>query len=321
MRRLIGLLLGCAAAFGETWVVVEKVAGQVGFYSPEGKRLAGAKVGTHPHEIVLSLDGKHAYVSDNGILWMTYAGEGGNTISIVDVKARSRVGVIDLGKHRRPHGMTIVPKTGQLLSTTENPDGLVLVDPVQKKVLRFYDVKGADPHMVMLGPGAEYAYVSNTGTGTVAAVHLASGNVKLIPVDARPQGGVLSADGKLLYITNSEGNSISIIDTAKNERVGTIATGQGPGRVVLTPDGKTLVYNLQQGSGAGFADVASRKEVKRISLPGKPLSLTASTDGKFAYAGLQAEDKIAVISIGERRLLRVVDTPKGAGPDPVLVLP
>jgi YVTN family beta-propeller protein len=321
MRVLIGLLLSCAAACAETWVVVEKVAGQVGFYSPEGKRVAGVKVGTHPHEIVLSRDGKQAYVSDNGILWMTYAGEGGNTISIVDVKARTKVGVIDLGKYRRPHGMTIVPKTGQLLATTENPDGLVLVDPVAKKVLRFYDVKGADPHMVMLGPGAEYAYASNTGTGTVAAVHLASGTVKLIKVDARPQGGVLSADGKLLYITNSEGNSISIIDTAKNERVGTIATGQGPGRVVLTPDGKTLVYNLQQGSGAGFADVATRKEIKRISLPGKPLSLTTSPDGKFAYAGLQAEDKIAVISIGEQRLVRVVDTPKGAGPDPVLVVP
>lgn len=321
MRLLFGLLLCGAVACAETWVVVEKVAGQVGFYSPEGKRLAGVKVGTHPHEIVLAPDGKHAYVSDNGILWMTYAGEGGNTISIVDVKARTKVGVIDLGKYRRPHGMTIVPKTGQLLSTTENPDGLVLVDPAQKKVLRFYDVKGADPHMVMLGPGAEYAYVSNTGTGTVAAVHLASGNVKLITVDARPQGGVLSADGRLLYITNSEGNSISIIDTAKNERVGTIATGQGPGRVVLTPDGKTLVYNLQQGSGAGFADVATRKEVKRISLPGKPLSLTTSPDTKYAFAGLQAEDKIAVISIAERRLVRVVDTPKGAGPDPVLVLP
>lgn len=279
--------------------------------------MAGVKVGTHPHEIVVSRDGRYAYVSDNGILWMQYAGEGGNTISIIDLKTRTKAGVIDLGTNRRPHGMALL-KNGQLLSTTENPDGLVLVDPVEKKVLRRYDVKGEDPHMVIAGPGEEWAYVSNTGTATIAAVHLKTGEVKLIPTDKRPQGGVLSNDGKLLYMTNSDGFSISIIDTAKNEREGTIKTGKGPGRVYLTPDGKTLVYNLQQQNGAGFADVATRKEVKQIDLGGKPLSLTASPDGKWAYAGLQESDKVAVISIAERKLVRTFDTPKGAGPDPVV---
>ena len=306
-------LLGAA----DTLVIVEKVAGTVGFYTVEGKRVAGVKVGTHPHEIVVSRDGRYAYVSDNGILWMQYAGEGGNTISIIDLKNRTRAGVIDLGNNRRPHGMALL-KNGQLLSTTENPDGLVLVDPVAKKVVRRYGVKGEDPHMVIVGPGEQWAYVSNTGTATIGAVNLKTGEVKLIPTDKRPQGGVLSHDGKLLYMTNSDGFSISIIDTAKNERVGTIKTGKGPGRVYLTPDGKTLVYNLQQQNGAGFADVATRKEVKQIDLGGKPLSLTASPDGKWAYAGLQESDKVAVISIAEQKLVRTFDTPKGAGPDPVM---
>lgn len=319
MRTGIVALMAALTASAETWAVVEKVAGMVGFYVA-GRRTSGVKVGTHPHEIVLAPDGRHAYVSDNGILWMTYAGEGGNTISVVDVKARTSVGVISLGEYRRPHGLAMT-KTGQLLVTVENPDGLLLVEPAERKVVRKFDTQGKSPHMVTLGPAGQWAYVSNTGSNTVAAVNLESGEVKLIATDARPQGGVLSLDGKLLYVTNSDGNSITIIDTAKHEPVGRIATGKGPGRVVLTPDGKTLVYSLQAENGAGFADVGKRREVKRIKLPGKPLSLTATADGKWAYAGLQEEDKIAVISIGERRLARVVETPKGSGPDPVLPLP
>ena len=299
-------------------VVGEKVSSTVGFYSHDGKRLGAAEAGKHPHEIAISPDGAYAYVSDNGILWMTDPGEGGNTISIIDLAQRKRAGVIDLGRYRRPHGMDIDPRTGRMVVTVENPDGLLLLDLKDRKVLRFYDVKGTSPHMVRLGPGAVSAYVSNTRSGTLAAVHLDSGEVKLIPTGARPQGAVLSGDGKLLYLTNSDGNSISIVDTAKNERVGVIATGKGPGRIALTPDGATLVYNLQAGHAIGFASVPERREVAQVALEGPPLSLHLSADGTTAYAGVQSLDKIYLVSVPDRRIVRVIEGAKGSGPDPVV---
>lgn len=323
MRVATVLLIAASAlSFAQNFplAIVEKKAGAVGFYSPEGKRLAGVKVGEHPHEIVLSADKSLAYVSDNGILWMQYAGEGGNTISIVDMKSRSKVGAIDLGSYRRPHGMALDAKRNRLLSTIENPDGLLLIDLNTRKVLRKYDVQGEDPHMVILSPDGEYAFVSNTSTSTLAAIHLESGKTKLIPVDKRPQGATRSHDGKLLYITCSEGNSIVIIDIGRQEVVGRIATGKGPGRVAMTPDGKTLVYNLQPGEGVGFADIATRKQTREIRLPGPPLSLTMSPDGKYVYAGVQDKDTVVAISVADQRIVRSFKTPEGAGPDPVLPL-
>ncbi len=322
MRTLPILIVFAASALAQPAVlaVVEKKAGEVAFYTPEGKRLSGTKVGSHPHEILRSPDKKLLYVTDNGILWMTDPGQGGNTISIVDVAKRQRIGVIELGAYRRPHGMDLDPKTGRMVVTIENPYGLLLIDTAQRKVLRKYDVKGDAPHMVVLGPGAKFAYVANSASHTIAVVNLDSGAVKLIPTGERPQGGMLTPDGKRVYMTNSDGNSITVIDTASNEKTRTIATGKGPGRICQTPDGRTLVYNLQAGEGVGFADVATLREVKTIPLPGKPLSLTMSADGRFAWAGLQDSDKIAVISVPERKLLRVFDTPKGNGPDPVLPL-
>jgi YVTN family beta-propeller protein len=267
------------------------------------------------------LDGKSLYVTDNGILWMQYAGKGGNTISIIDVATRAKMGVIDLGENRRPHGMAVHPKTGQIVVTTENPDGLLLVDPLEKKIVRKFDVQGKSPHMVLFGPEGKRAYVSNTNSGAVASIELATGNATLIPTGKYPQGGVLAPDGKTIYLTNAESNKISLISTATDKVVGEIATSTYPNRVTITPDGKLLVYSLgQNGDAVGFADILARKETGTIPLGGQPLSLTLSKDGKWAFSGVQSQGKIHVIDVAQRKIVRTIITPKDAGPDPALPL-
>jgi YVTN family beta-propeller protein len=322
---LFGIVIALTSAplFSQqpTIAVVEKKAGKVGFYDAGGKRLGEVKVGNFPHETAFSPDGKLLYVTDNGLLWLTDPGEGVNTISIIDVATRKKVGVIDLGNYRKPHGIEVLQKTGQIVVTIENPDGLLLVDPVARKVLKKYDVKGKHPHMVTLGPGGENAYVSNAQSGDVSVVNLASGKVlKVLKTGENPQGGVLTKDGKTLYIGNEANGLISIIDTATNKVVGEIKTSIGPGRVCLTPDEKTLVYNIQKGQGAGFADVKSRKEIADIKLPGAPLSASLSRDGRTAYFGIMDSDEVAVVSVPERKIIRIIPTPTGAGPDTVTPL-
>jgi phospholipase C len=193
--------------------VVEKAAGRIGFYDAEGNRIGETRIGAFPHEIAASPDRRTLYVTDNGVLWMTDQGEGGNTISIIDAVSLKRSGVIDLGRYRRPHGIAYHAGTGRLAVTIENPDGLLLVDPVQRKVLRMYNTQGEDPHMVVFDAPGEWAYVSNSATDTVAAIHFASGKTQLIATGKRPQGGVLSRDGQIVYFGNSNSNTISLIDT------------------------------------------------------------------------------------------------------------
>src|SRR4051812_47610953 len=105
-----------------TIAVVEKKAGIVSFYSADGKRISEVKVGSFPHETAFSPDRKSLYVTDNGLLWMTDPGEGFNTISVIDVATRKKTATIDLGTYRRPHGIAVLPKTGQIVTTIENPD-------------------------------------------------------------------------------------------------------------------------------------------------------------------------------------------------------
>ena len=318
---LIPALLTWPLAAQEPYLaVIEKVAGAVGFFAEDGRQLEQVKIGSFPHEAVLSSDGRYLYVSDNGVLWMTEDAQGTNTISIVDVRAMKKSGEIDLGRFHRPHGLALLADRKRLLATTERPFGLVMIDLASRRAARDYDVKGKSPHMVIPTRDGKWAFVSDTDSNGVAAIELETGAVSVIPTDGRPQGGVLSANGDLLYVVCTEGNRISTIDTRAKRVINEIPTGKGPGRIAITPDGRTLVYNLQFEPAVGFADIASGKQVATVQLSGRPLSLTMTRDGRRAFAGIQDQDKVVFVSIPDRKIERVVSTPKGSGPDPAIPL-
>ena len=301
--------------------IVEKVAGAVDFYTESGKALARVPVGPFPHEAVLSRDGRVLYVSVNGVLWMTEDAQGNNTIAIVDARAMRKTADIDLGRFQRQHGLALLAD-GTLLATTERPFGLIRVDPAKRRVTRDYDVKGKSPHMVIPMPGGRRAFVSDTDSDCLADLDLSTGEARTIPTGGgRPQGAVLSPDRRRLYVVNTSGNSIAIVDTASDAVVGSIPTGKGPGRIAVTPDGRTLVYNLQFEPAVGFADVASGKQVATAPLTGRPLTLTMTADGRRAFPGLQEQDRVAIVDVPGRRVARLLDLPKGSGPDVVLALP
>jgi YVTN family beta-propeller protein len=318
MLRLCFLFVALTASAAPVYLVLLKGANALAYYTPDGKLIASVPVGQHPHEMVFSPDRRLLYITDNGTMRMEHPGEGGNTVSIVDVAARRRIGVISLGKYRRPHGIDVDRATGRIAVTTEAPDQLVLLDPVRRSVIRTFDNRGRQPHMVTLGPDANWAYVSNTGAGNVAAVNLRNGRVQSIKTEPRPQGSVLSKDGRELYVTNSGAASIMVIDTAKNQAIAHIPTGKSPNRIALTPDGSTLVYAISGENKIGFADPKTRQQVDYLLLPARPVSCTLSRDGATAFASAEEQDTVYIISVKDRKITGEIRTEKGAAPDPVL---
>ena len=306
-----------AAAERPDLLVVEKKNNSVGFYTSAGHRVGGVLVGETPHEVALSRDGRFAYISDNGVLWMDYDGPGGNTISIVDLESFRRVGILPLGKFHRPHGIGRDPHSSRAFVTSENPDRLVLVDLDSRAVIKDFDNGGVDPHMVTFGSDG-WGYVSNTASGTVGAVHAVTGELRLIEVGKGPQGSLLSRDGTKLWVTCRDEGRIDVIDTASKSVVGSIPTGQGVNRIVATDDEELLVYSLQTGEAVGIADPHTMKELAQIPLGGAPLSISLSKDDRHAFAGVQDEDQIWIVSVRDRKVVQVIDTPPGMGPDPVI---
>lgn len=326
MCRLAALLLAIAASLTaeqQVLLVLLKGANALGYYTPEGQLLAKVPVGEHPHEMVLSADGKYAYITDNGTMRIEDAGKGGNTISVVDIAARKRVDTISTGRYRRPHGISLDAQRNYLAVTTEGPDQLLLIDAAKGKMIRHFNPNGKTSHMVSFGPGArgpEYAFVSNSGAAYVSVVQLTTGATTTIPTGDRPEGSVLSPDGKELYVCGRESANITVIDTERQGAISAIRTGRGPVRIAVTPDGKTLVYALMHDKRIGFADPQSRRQVAVLNVDANPISMMLSRDGKIATASAEEADTVYVISVPERKLIRQFKTEKGAGPDPAVLV-
>jgi DNA-binding beta-propeller fold protein YncE len=194
--------------------------------------------------------------------------------------------------------------------TTERPNALLVVDPGARKVLNAIDVKGTAPHMVMLSADSEWAFTSDSNSGDLSAIRLATGEVKLIRAGKRPQGQAFSPDRKTLYVTIADETSIRIFDIAKMAFIGRVTTGKTPVRVSVTPDGRTLVYALQEANAVGFADVATRKETGQVDVGGPSMSISLSPDGKTAYTGIQEQDKVVAIPVPGRKVFHSFQTPK-----------
>jgi YVTN family beta-propeller protein len=310
-------------AYGEL-LVLHKGHSSLGFYSDDGKWISSVPVGEHPHEIAFSPDGRYAYTTDNGTMRIEQTGTGGNTISIIELKERRKVGEISTGEFRRPHGIDLIRSTGQLLVSTELPDQLLLLDPVKRQIVRTWPTGGKTAHMVVATPDGRYAFISNSTSANVSALDLGTGKVKLIPTGARPEGSVMSKDGKRVYVCNRDAAHVSVIDTAALAVIQTIKTSPGPVRTALTPDQRYVVYGLLDERGVEWADTQTGKVAGRVDLPaalGQIVSLHLSHDGQTAYAANENMDTVYAVSIPGKKILHSFRTAKGHSPDPVVPKP
>src|SRR3954469_14447379 len=99
------LIIAATASAEAPLLVLLKGASTLAWYTPQGRLVTSIPVGEHPHEMAFSPDRRLLYITDNGIMRIEQAGKGGNTISVVDVATRSKIGVISLGDNYRPHGI------------------------------------------------------------------------------------------------------------------------------------------------------------------------------------------------------------------------
>ena len=270
------------------------------------KVIARVPVGSDPHEVIASADGRTAYVT-------IYGGGSMHELNVIDLVAQNPLPTLDTRPLLGPHGITFVG--GKVWFTAEGTKTVGRYDPASGKFDWVMGTGQDRTHMVYVTPDSKKVYTSNVSSATVSI--LTDSLMKprpnpngfappphedwvqtLIPVGKGSEGFDVSPNGKELWTAGADDGIITIIDLgAKKVSASIDAKVNGANRLKFTPDGKrVLVTSLRTGDLFIF-DAATRKQIKTISTGHGAAGILVDDDGSRAFIGCTGDNYVAVVDL------------------------
>jgi YVTN family beta-propeller protein len=215
------------------------------------------------------------------------ADEHGGSISRIDVKA-GKTDVFPIGI--MPHNVQFVPGTGRLLAVGVPPS--------------------ADAHGGHGSGGGAQSNENMEPAGKLLvldAANLASGPITEIAAGSHPAHVITDAAGKRAFVTNSDDDSVSVIDPGKGETVATIHTGDYPHGLRMSPDSKSVYVANVKDDTVSVIDTVKLSEIARVEVGLAPVQVGFVPDGSRVYVSLRDENKVAVIDTATREVIGRID--------------
>ena len=173
------------------------------------------------HMVVLSPDGRRAYITDRGSARVT----------VIDTERWAVATHVPAGDG--VEGIALSPDGKVLLVANRNDDDVHVIDTATLQRVAAVSV-GRAPVRVACSPDGRLALVSHRGSGDVHVIDLSTRSVSArVPVGAEPGGMAFSPDGTRAFIGNSGGGTVSVLDVKAAKVVDTYTAGKGPDGVVI----------------------------------------------------------------------------------------
>jgi len=122
-----------------------------------------------------------------------------------------------------------------------------------------------------------------------------------------------------IYVANTEGDTISIID-AQSERVtGEIKVSRNPHAVIISPDRSRFYVPSESEDVLDVIDAGTLKNIRRVPLGRRPNNLAITPDGRRVYVCIRQESWVDVVDTAS--LEKVKSIPVGRNPHNVYLTP
>ncbi|MEQ1605867.1 MAG: beta-propeller fold lactonase family protein [Pyrinomonadaceae bacterium] len=297
-------------------VALNKAENTLAIIDPASMKVtARVAVGDGPHEVVLSADGKTAFVANYG-----GAAGPGNSISVIDLATAKEIRRVDVSPLLRPHGLQMLG--GKLYFTSETNRIIARYDPAANKVDWMMGTGQNSSHMIAVSADQKKFYTSNIGSDSITAFEFqavppSGSRITHIPVGKQPEAIDLSPDGREVWAGLNVDGAVDVVDTATNKFKERVNIGGRPYRVKFTPDGKNVVCTMIAAKEIIVLDAATRKVVRKIALESVPMGIVFSADGKTAFVTINGPDAVIKVDLEKMEVKGRVDS--GKGPDGIAV--
>jgi len=279
-----------------------------------------------PQSVAFSPDSSTVYVSDydNSVVYYFAA----NTTS-------PGINSISVGDY--PDGVNLVPYNtfdapnayGSLYVSTEQ--GLWIINPAINEVIDSVSISDSGPSFgaFVTPPSADsISFVTNESSNNVSAIDNATGDAlstSPISVGTTPFGAAVSPDLSTVLITNSNSNSVSVIDDLfSSPGVSyTLGTGFGfdqPMGVAFTPDGTTAYVANEGNNKVSVIDMTTAPPTLKTTISSSqfvdPYGVAVTPNGTTVYVTNHGNSSVSVIPTSTNTPTTGTGYPIGVGSSP-----
>jgi YVTN family beta-propeller protein len=107
-----------------------------------------------------------------------------------------------------------------------------------------------------------------------------------------------------LYVTNSAGENIHVIDLAALRVVGEIRTGERPHGAAASADGRRFFTTVETDQLLLVLDTATDRIVQSVKLSGLPNQCAVTPDGRYVGVPIRGGDSVDIVDVSQARVVR-----------------
>ena len=116
----------------------------------------------------------------------------------------------------------------------------------------------------------------------------------------------LAASTVRIYVANSAGNNITVIDPGSNKVVGDIKVSNNPHGIVPAPDCSRFYVSSETENVLDVVDRESSKIIRRVPIGKRPNNVAITPDGRRVYICIREESWVDVVDTGSLEKVKSV---------------
>lgn len=215
---------------------------------------------------------------------------------------------------------------GPFYYTANEGGSISKVDALSNKLIKNIRFEGV-VHNVQISPDGKslgatlipkMASHENEMVGVALFLNMRDRVIKKVAVGNHPAHIVYTQNGKYVLVTNSEDNTVSIINAKTYKIIQTIPTGKGPHGFRISKDSKyAYIANMGEDT-VSVVNLYDLKEERKIKVGKNPVTTGITSDGKTLAVTVNAENSLAIVDLVTDKIDNIQ---VGFGPAQVFIEP
>jgi YVTN family beta-propeller protein len=193
-----------------------------------------------------------------------------------------------------PSSGGLARNTGLLFASSERTDSVVIVDPETNRIIKYLKTSRR-PRDMHFNTDHTYLYVACADDDAIDIIDVAKLEVVGRVTASNPRAFGISEKLRRIYVPNTEGSSLSVIDIDQNIIIQEVPVGAGPEEVFVSEDGDVVYVASAIGDFIHLVDADKGYVVENVVVGTRPRRFAATPDGKELWVSSDLSNEVYII--------------------------